>query len=109
MIKGNVRKFLPWALLPVLLFCAPVGRATLGTGFSAQKASFSVIYKDYASAYRLNGAFVLPGESLEFSAMPHKDIPYEFSAAAGTWSASAVSCAIEACPDVRRRLPRHRL
>lgn len=88
-INVNARKLLPWGLVPVLLLTAPTGRATLGTGFSAQKASFSVIYKDYASAYRLNGAFVLPGESLEFSAMPHKNVPYQFSGAAGTWQAKA--------------------
>jgi hypothetical protein len=71
------------------MFWAPVGRATLGTGFSAQKASFSVIYKDYATSFRLNGVFLLPGETIELSAMPHRNNPYQFSASAGAWQSRA--------------------
>lgn len=95
--KLNISGFC--AFVFILFFVAPIGRATLGTGFSANKASFSVIYKDFASAHRLNGAFVLPGEKLELSAVPHKDMPYEFSANSGSWETRAENAWVWKAPS----------
>jgi hypothetical protein len=74
-------------LLSLLAFaCPPTGRATLGTGFVAQKAGFSIKYKDEVTPYRTNGVFVMPGEELSLSLDGASETHlYQFTAGAGTW------------------------
>ena len=81
--KGSVFKLFGFLLL---FACPPTGQATLGTGYSAKKAGFSIKYKDEVTPYRINGVFVLPGEELVLSldgALPEQE--YQFASESGSW------------------------
>jgi hypothetical protein len=56
-------------LIPLIVLGLHLGAFVMASDFSAEKASFSVRFKDETSPYRIIGVFVLPGEKLTIEAV----------------------------------------
>src|SRR4051812_48715008 len=84
----------------------PLGTALLSTDYSAEKAFFSVQFKDEISSYRVTPMFVLPGEKVTVKVKTASaESLFEFAPAQGSWSSASASSWVWTAPKKTGLVP----